>query len=72
MIKEFVNVFPNIVVLTRSDMILGGAWDDIWNWSKEQSINVIFRNHWSDECGEHYSFEIEDATQRTWFTLRYK
>lgn len=69
--REFIDVFPEIVVIARKDLILGIYWDEIWNWAKEQGIDLIFKNHWSYECKEYYSFEIKDEEHRLWFKLKF-
>ena len=66
------NVFPEIVIVTRQEMITQNGWDEIYDWVEMMGIwDFAFRNHWADGKGEHYSFEVPDEKQRMLFVLRW-
>ena len=71
-LREFVDVFPEMVVLKRKEMIADLPWREMYHWCAEQGIVIKFTNHWSDKSGENYSFEVPGTEeQRAWFILRY-
>lgn len=67
--KPFINVFPEIIVIRRK--ILWLPWEDINQWCSKNNIEYKFYNHWSDETGECFSFEIKDEAHRILFKLRW-
>lgn len=76
--KEYINAFPEIVVLRRKELIPHPEWQEIFIWAEAHGLDwksrstFIFRNHWTDNSGECYSFEIPDEKIRMMFILRWK
>lgn len=74
--KEVINVFPEIVVVKRLYLIGEDEWQEMIDWCKRIGLvageTLMFRNHWSDNSGECYSFEITDEKARMMFILRWK
>ena len=65
--KEFVDVFPNIVVVRAH-------WSNIHrikDWCAENHIKYNFKNHWMDDKGTFISMEIPDEKDRVLFMLRW-
>jgi len=65
--KEFVNVFPTIVVVPcRVTQVV-----DVRVWLLNNDIKHKFRNHWQDEQGQFLSVDIPDDADRLMFKLRW-
>lgn len=70
--KDFVNVFPEIIVLQRKQLFSQEEWSELFAWCVEHGIDLVFKNMWDSEGLHHYSFDIgHDAQKRMWFTLMY-
>lgn len=70
--KEFVDVYPDIIVIKRDEMFGTTKWSEMFDWAVSQGIGLIFKNHWTEFNTHHYSFELRGSEeQRMWFTLRY-
>lgn len=78
--KEYINAFPEIVVLRRADYINDQEMNEMWTWAGQVGLvwqkTITFKNHWtkgdSDPGGHYYSFEITDEKLRMMFILRWK
>lgn len=75
LIKESINVFPEIVVVRRQGHLpysTNNWFESIYQWCEINQINVRFTNQWESD-GEIYTcFEVLDEQQRLWFTMRWE
>jgi hypothetical protein len=69
--SEFVNVFPEIVIIKRPELIGQHDWEEMHNWAADMKVKFSFKNHWHNIDGNHYSFEVKDEQQRLWFALKW-
>lgn len=69
---DFVNVFPEIIVLERRVHFSHEGWAEMFTWCAERVIDLVFKNMWDTDGMHHYSFDIGlNKQKRMWFTLRY-
>lgn len=69
--KEFVDVFPDVLVVKHPPAADLRYCQIIRAWCEEQNINYSFLNHWSDEKGTFSSVKITNEEQRFWFKIRF-
>ena len=67
--KEFVDVFPEIIVLKRKQLFSQEEWSELFAWCADYGIDLVFNNMWDSLGMHHYSFDIGTNHQkRMWFT----